>query len=167
VNVIYEIIANNVQLFLLILSALFLCTFMVLLILLIRVNNISSKYKKLVTGVEGKNLEEAIFENGRTIERALLEVELFKKRLKDIEAVTEKSIQKIGFVRFNAFQEMGGEMSYSLALLDRSGDGIVISSIYGREDARTYCKTLTKGATTYNLSDEEKQAIVMALKSES
>lgn len=72
-------------------------------------------------------------------------------------------MQKVAIVRFNAFRDMGGDLSYALALLDSSGSGLVISSIYGRDDARTYAKPVKEGKSSYQLSSEEEEAIKKAL----
>jgi len=88
---------------------------------------------------------------------------LFENKINVVEKAAKKSIRKVGLLRFNAFHDMGGELSFSLALLDDKGDGFVISSIYGRDDARTYAKPVKEGRSTYNLSGEEEKAILMAL----
>jgi Protein of unknown function (DUF4446) len=72
------------------------------------------------------------------------------------------SIQKFGMVRYNAFEEMGGNLSFSLALLDDHGDGVVVTSINGRTEARTYAKPVKSLDSSHNLSDEEREAIAAA-----
>ena len=69
----------------------------------------------------------------------------------------------MGVVRFDAFEDMGGRLSFSAALLDASGDGVVITSINGRQDTRCYAKQVKAGRSAHNLSDEERQAIKDAL----
>ena len=72
------------------------------------------------------------------------------------------SIQKVGIVRFNPFAEVGGNQSFSIALLDENNDGIVISSLYSREANRVYGKPIKKGESSYLLSREEQKAINQA-----
>jgi len=72
------------------------------------------------------------------------------------------ALQKIGLVRYNAFEEMGGQLSFSAALLDDKGDGLVITSINGRTETRTYAKPIQGLTSTHNLSDEEREAISVA-----
>ncbi len=76
-----------------------------------------------------------------------------------IESELPKNIQKIGLVRYNPFSDAGGDQSFALALLNEQNDGIVLSSLYGREMNRVYSKPIEKGTSKYQLSDEEKQAI--------
>jgi len=74
----------------------------------------------------------------------------------------ERTIQRVGVVRFNAFPDVGGDQSFAIALLDNHGDGVVISSLQGRAENRVYAKPLKRWDSTYALSEEEKQAIAKA-----
>ncbi|PIQ05298.1 MAG: hypothetical protein COW72_02875, partial [Candidatus Nealsonbacteria bacterium CG18_big_fil_WC_8_21_14_2_50_37_10] len=74
------------------------------------------------------------------------------------------SIQKIGLVRFNPFKEIGGNQSFSVALLDGNDSGIVVTSLYSREGNRVYGKPIEKGVSNYLLSEEEKQVLEIAKK---
>ncbi len=74
----------------------------------------------------------------------------------------ERTVQRVGVVRFNAFPDVGGDQSFAIALLDNHGDGVVISSLQGRTENRVYAKPLKRWDSTYALSDEEKQAIAKA-----
>ncbi len=73
------------------------------------------------------------------------------------------TVQRVGLVRYDAFEEMGGRLSFSAALLNASGDGMVITSINGRADTRCYAKPVAGAASTHNLSDEETEAIRLAM----
>jgi len=73
------------------------------------------------------------------------------------------AVQHVGVVRYDAFPDMGGRLSFSAALLDERGDGVVLSSINGRSETRTYAKPIRGGASEHNLSDEERSAIAQAL----
>ena len=75
------------------------------------------------------------------------------------------AVQRIGLVRYDAFEDMGGHLSFSAALLDAEGDGIVITSINGRQDTRCYAKPVEAWASRHNLSEEEEAAIQQALTS--
>ncbi|MGH2724211.1 MAG: DUF4446 family protein [Actinomycetota bacterium] len=72
-------------------------------------------------------------------------------------------VERIGLVRFDAFDDMGGQLSFSAALLDARGDGVVITSINGRQDTRCYAKPVAGGTSQHNLSVEEQQAIERAM----
>jgi len=86
----------------------------------------------------------------------------FEKISKELENLKKFSIQRVGVVRFNPFKEVGGNQSFSIALLDGNEDGIVITSLYTREGNRVYGKPIRKGQSEYILSDEEKKAIEYA-----
>jgi hypothetical protein len=69
---------------------------------------------------------------------------------------------RLGVVRFNPFEDTGGDQSFAIALVDRQGDGVVISSLHGRKETRVYAKPLKKGESAYPLAEEEKEAIARA-----
>ena len=75
------------------------------------------------------------------------------------------SVQRVGLVRYDAFEDMGGHLSFSLALLDEAGDGVVVSAINGRQDTRVYAKPVRAADSQHNLSDEEADAIRQAMAS--
>ena len=74
-----------------------------------------------------------------------------------------RAVQRIGLVRYDAFEDMGGRLSFSLAMLDDAGDGVVLTSINGRQDTRAYAKPVAGAASSHNLSDEEAEAIRQAM----
>ena len=71
-------------------------------------------------------------------------------------------LQRVGFVRFDAFDDVGGEQSFALALLDGNGNGLVVSSIYSRRESRIYAKQISAGNASHTLSREEEEAIRQA-----
>ncbi len=77
-------------------------------------------------------------------------------------AVDPRAMRHVAVVRYDAFGDMGGMLSFSAALCDDNGDGLVISSINGRSETRTYAKSLVGGQSDHSLSPEEKQAIADA-----
>jgi len=81
------------------------------------------------------------------------------QELEKIKEDNKLSIKKVGIVRFNPFAEVGGDQSFSIALLDGEDSGIVITSHYIREGNRVYGKPIKKGSSNYSLSAEEKEAI--------
>jgi hypothetical protein len=89
---------------------------------------------------------------------------LLDKELKKVRALAEASYQRIGFVRYNPFGDVGGNLSFSVCILDDHENGFVISSIHSREGTRVYGKTVHAGSSEYNLSEEEKKAILLAQK---
>ena len=90
--------------------------------------------------------------------------ELSSEQSRQADALIEV-VQRVGLVRYDAFEEMGGHLSFSAALLDAAGNGVVITSINGRQDTRCYAKPIRGGASEHNLSVEEEAAIRQALAS--
>lgn len=84
------------------------------------------------------------------------------RRIAALERVAQSETPRIGFVRYNAFEDVGSDQSYALALLTREGTGVVLSSIYSREETRTYGKAVAKFQTTQEASAEEQTAIAKA-----
>lgn len=108
---------------------------------------------------EPENLKEilSLFKKlEKNFEKLSLELENLKKESKF-------SVQKIGIVRFNPFSEVGGDQSFSIALLDGNNNGVVISSLYSREGNRVYGKPVKNGQSEYPLSQEEQRAIEKAI----
>jgi hypothetical protein len=83
-------------------------------------------------------------------------------RIVALERVAQSETPRIGFLRYNAFADVGSDQSYALALLTRDGDGVVLSSIYSREETRTYGKSVLKYQTSQEASAEERDAIAKA-----
>jgi hypothetical protein len=96
----------------------------------------------------------------RRLEAAVRKLALAERRLGQL---TEEAVRHVGVVRFDAFEDMGGRLSFSAALLDSRGDGVVITSINGRQETRCYAKQVRNGTSIHHLSDEERQAIREAL----
>ncbi len=78
-------------------------------------------------------------------------------------AVSRFALQRFAVIRYDAFEDMGGRLSFSAALLDDHGDGIVLTSINGRSETRTYAKSVENMTSSHNLSDEEREAIAVAV----
>ena len=79
------------------------------------------------------------------------------------EGLIEGAVRHVGLVRYDAFEDVGGRLSFSCALLDDHGSGVVMTSINGRQDTRVYAKPVDAGRSPYNLSVEEEEAIRQAL----
>jgi len=120
-------------------------------------------YRILMTGTTTGNLEALLFGLGERTARLERDSLAQGRRQGELEQRLSLAVQRTGMVRFNAFADTGGEMSFALALLDASGTGVVVSSLYGRAEARVYAKPIVRGASTYHLSGEETQAIAQAL----
>lgn len=127
-----------------------------------RVRTVDRLWSQLSDGIEAGNLE-AILES-QMKQNGKIESELSKiaERLTTAEAKLKKSKRYVGLVRYDAFGDVGGSQSFSLAVYDEDGDGAVITSQVGRSDCRVFGKQLQGGRTDVNLTVEEQQAIEIA-----
>ncbi len=85
--------------------------------------------------------------------------EVETRRIDALEKVARTEVPRVGFVRYNSFDDVGSDLSYALALLNRDGDGVVLSSIYSREETRTYGKAVVAFKPAQESSEEERAAI--------
>ena len=125
----------------------------------VRINNLQKRYAMMMMDKDGESLESLMLARLEDIQKAKSDIVLLHSRCSNLKEQLEKCVQKVGVVRFNAFEDTGSDLSFAVALLDEKSDGVVISSIYGRSEARCYAKPITSGDSEYALSDEEKLAI--------
>jgi hypothetical protein len=109
-----------------------------------------------------KDLEQVLVDQNRAITKINQETKQLDDSLTQLYKDNRKNIQKIGFVRFNPFEDAGGNISFALALLDQQDDGVIISSLHGREGTRMYAKSVKAGLSESKLTQEEVEAIKKA-----
>jgi Protein of unknown function (DUF4446) len=97
------------------------------------------------------------------IERLEKAVRVLNARDNKQQIQIEGSVRRVSLLRYDAFEDVGGRLSFSCALLDEHGSGVVLTSINGRQETRVYAKSITEGSSSYNLSIEEAEAIRQAL----
>lgn len=122
--------------------------------------------RRLIT-IQGRGGQEDILE---AVSRQIEEVRALRGDIRAIGAELQRlaeafrgALQRFAVYRYDAFEDMGGQLSFSAAILNDHGDGLVISCINGRQEARTYAKPVARATSPYNLSPEEQEAIRMAL----
>lgn len=129
--------------------------------------NLSSmkrRYRKMMTGVDGANLERMLIGCIDETKAVAEENKEIKEENIRMDALLQTALTRVGVVRFAAFEDMGSDLSYAVALLDSHNNGVVLSSIFGREDSRSYVKPIQDGSSTYTLTGEEEQALKDAMK---
>ncbi len=139
----------------------------VLLILLIiafvQISKFKKKYNKFMLGKDGSSLEEDImtlYEDNRYIKTS---VETNRKNIKELSEKHEDAFQKMGVVKYDAFKEMGGNLSFALALLDGNNNGFLINSVHSSEGCYSYTKRIKNGDSEIDLSKEERAAVEYAV----
>lgn len=135
------------------------------MVALAKIRKLNKKYNAFMAGADGKTLESQFATKFAEVDQLKLEN---KKVIKRIEKITENLLityQKIGIVKYDAFKEMGGKLSFAMALLNDNNDGFIINSMHSsREGCYTYVKEIIKGEAFVVLAEEEKLALEEAKK---
>lgn len=140
---------------------------LILLILLIvniaQINSLKKRYKIFMSGKSAKSLEDTLIKRLDQVDTLLAANSANEKNIKKIFANMKNTFQKVGLVKYDAFHEMGGKLSFSLALLNETNDGFVMNAVHSREGCYTYIKEIIDGNSIIVLADEEKEALEMAM----
>src|SRR5699024_8926497 len=123
--------------------------FLIIIIQGIRLNKWKKRYFKMMGGKNFSTVEKMLIEHNHHISKVVENVEYI------IDRRMNSCVQKLGVVRYNAFNDMGSDLSYSIAMLDNENTGVILSGITGRDFNNTYAKPVINGKSTYNLTDEE------------
>lgn len=139
------------------------CLCIVFLILILsmgkKLKMFQKSYLALQTYINGNSLDELLGDYIGEVKKIREEMERNGKRMEQVEAKLRSSVDRAELIRFNAFDNMGSDLSFALALLNQEGNGVVLSSINSREESRVYAKPIVKGESTYQLSEEERNVI--------
>ncbi|WP_057979540.1 DUF4446 family protein [Caloramator mitchellensis] len=129
----------------------------------VEISRLEKRYKKMMKGSIGKSIEELLIENNNKTEEVLKTAKEIEGMYKDIDHRLKNSIQKVSVLRYKAFDDVGSDLSFSIALLDENNDGVIITGIYGRNDSTTFAKPIKNGISKYDLSEEEKTVLKDAI----
>ena len=152
----------------------FLITFFIINIIMIIIGLINiiyaiytnNKYMKFMNQLgNGSNLDEMLrvyLNDVKEIKRDNAEIKAYYTQLDNN---IDSCIQKIGLVRYNAFKDVGSDLSFAIALLDRNDNGVVFNGLYGSESSNIFAKPIKEGTSKYQLSEEEKEALEIAAQS--
>jgi uncharacterized SAM-binding protein YcdF (DUF218 family) len=127
-------------------------------------SRLRSRLRRILSDNGHTGLDEILAGQAAQIEQLSGRLDALNALERELEAAARRALQKVGVVRFNPFQDSGGDQSFAIALLDQGGSGVVVSSLHGRAEMRIFAKQVTNGRSTHSLSDEEQQAIREALK---
>lgn len=153
--------------YLLIAVAVLLLLLLIVLILLIvqikKTGNLKKRLDKFVSGKDGNSLEQEIvslFEDNKFLKNI---TEKNKKDIRILYKNMESAYQKMGLVKYDAFNQMGGQLSFCLALLDENNNGFILNSVHSTEACYSYTKEIKQGESTISLGKEEEEALAMAM----
>ena len=137
--------------------------FVLIVILFVRQNRLVSRQARLLRGVEGGSMEQMLHNYADTAHATQTGIEQAARENARNAAALQNCLQNVGVVRYDAFGDVGGEQSFSVALLDAQNTGILITGLHGRQTMRLYTKSVEKGQSPHiPLTDEEKQAVALA-----
>ena len=134
-------------------------------ICIVKIRKLNKKYNVFMKGSTGKDLEASIFTRFAEIDTIKSDIEFMSGKLNIACDMLLTAYQKMSIVKYDAFKEMGGKLSFSLALLSETNNGFVMNAVHSREGCYTYVKEIIDGNAVIMLSDEEKEALEMAKKS--
>lgn len=121
------------------------------------------RLRRVLPEGETGGIDEILDRQLRQIDSLTERVDALNKLHHELEALSQRTIQKVGVIRYNPFSDTGGDQSFAIALLDSLGNGVVLSSLHSRTDTRVFAKPVQSGRSKFQLSDEEQDAIKKAL----
>jgi hypothetical protein len=158
-----RVLSENLAVVIGVLAALILALLILVLVQSIRLGRAVRSYRELVRDADGGSLHDRLAGNAIALDRATQRMGEIDALQATIEERSRRSLQHIGMVRFNPFEDTGSDQSFVIALLDDRRDGVVISSLHGRTNTRLFAKPVNGGTSAHHLSDEEAQAIRVAV----
>lgn len=138
-------------------------TIVLSIVALVKLRNMKRKYNIFMNGKDAESMEPLLIKKFAELDELR---SCSKKNAEDIKILFEKLVytyQKVGIVKYDAFNEMGGKLSFSLAMLDERNNGYIINAMHSREGCYTYIKEIIKGKSYIDLSEEEQKALNQAL----
>lgn len=128
-----------------------------------KMNRFMKKYKSFMRGKDGVSLEKTILRNMNNIDMLMESSKNHMEQIRQIKEIQTHTLNKTAIVKYDAFKEMGGKLSFALAMLDQENSGFVINAIHSREGCYTYIKEIVKGESYIILGEEEKEALRQAV----
>lgn len=129
----------------------------------VRMKNLKKNYKIFMSGNSAKNLEDTLIKRLEQIDFLLDANAANEKNVKILSKKMNQTYQKMGLIKYDALNEMGGKLSFSLAMLDEKNDGYIINAMHTREGCYTYIKEIVDGNSIIVLSEEEQKALNRAM----
>uniref|UniRef100_UPI004056A66F DUF4446 family protein n=1 Tax=Agathobacter sp. TaxID=2021311 RepID=UPI004056A66F len=136
-----------------------------LIVNMVQMSNLKKKYKIFMGDKDAKSLESILSGRMDQIDALVKANNVNQENIQILAKKMKSTFQKVGLVKYDAFQEMGGKLSFSLALLNQEEDGFVLNAVHSREGCYTYMKEIIAGNAVTALAEEEKKALQMAKES--
>lgn len=140
---------------------------LLLFVMLIRINmkynRLKRSYSSFMKGKDGKNLEESILVRFQELDELSERTEASEEKIKELYKILKQTYQKKGIVRYDAFHEMGGNLSFVLTMLNEENSGWIFNAMHSREGCYTYIKEVVRGESYIELAEEEKECLERAI----
>lgn len=146
--------------------AVILIMFIMLIINMAKIGNMKKKFNVFMSGKNAKSLEDTLIKRLEQIDNLIESNDANERNIDRLFDHIRFTFQKIGMIKYDAFHEMGGKLSFSLALLNETDDGFIINAVHSREGCYTYIKEIIGGNSIIALSEEEQEALAMAKNSD-
>jgi biopolymer transport protein ExbB/TolQ len=137
--------------------------FILVIVAFVQINKFKKKYNKFMLGKDASSLEDDIITLYEDNKFMKLNIDKNREDIKELFKRHETTLQKIGLVKYDAFKEMGGKLSFALALLDENNNGVLINSVHSSDGCYSYTKKIKEGDSQIALSNEEKVAVERAI----
>lgn len=147
---------------------LFIMVIVLVVLFIVQMNKykrLEERFRTFMMGADGASLEEKmgiLFKDVRKLKEHDMR---HKKDIAEIKHIMLSCFQKVGIVKYDAFREMGGQLSFSIALLDQKDNGFVMNSVHSASSSYVYTKEIENGQSAIELSDEEREALQIAINS--
>lgn len=145
------------------LAALLVIFFIIIIINMVQVSKLKKRYKIFMSGKDARSLEDTLMQRLNQVDDLIASNATNEKNINKLFDNMKPTFQKIGLVKYDAFHEMGGKLSFSLALLNETNDGFIINAVHSREGCYTYIKEIIDGNSIIVLADEEQEALNIAM----
>lgn len=163
----YESILNNLGIdfgiVMIVLMLLVIICIILVIWLLVKDNRLNSRLNSFMSGRDGASLEKniyALYEDNKMLKEHMMK---HRKDIHNLYKKHESAFQKMGLVKYDAFHQMGGQLSFSLALLDENNNGFIINSVHSTDGCYSYTKRITAGECKLTLGKEEEEALSRAM----
>ena len=139
-------------------------SFILLIVMVLTLSKLKKMQKKYQSFMikEDVDVEQLLMHYAQQVKDTTVKQDQLDEKINRLDEALKYCTQKVGVVRYNAIEKVGADLSFAIAMLDAQDNGIVLNGIYSRDGSYVYSKPVTNGQSTYQLSDEEKDAIRLA-----
>ena len=146
-----------------IIAAVLLILFILLIVNVVKTSKLKKRYEAFMMGKDAASLEDTLMKHIQQVEELLVNESENRENIQSISNYLKHTFQKVGMVKYDAFNEMGGKLSFAVALLDKNNSGWILNAMHSREGCYTYIKEIIKGESYVELAEEEAEALDKAI----